>query len=107
MWLAEGVIGISIIVINLAYNPHAHTQVSAAQEKEEESKELARIMMSKKNQRIYRIAKQGQDRQKDKVEALVAKRRKIEQDAAAATSGKKAAAAAVSSSKSSTTKAKK
>ena len=41
-------------------------------------------MMSKKNQRIYRIAKQREDRKNDKVEALVAKRRKIEEEAAGA-----------------------
>lgn len=42
---------------------------------------MARIMMSKKNRQLYRVAKQGKDKQKDKVEALVAKRRKLEQEA--------------------------
>jgi len=45
---------------------------------EDEEKAFAEIMMPRKHQRAYQVARRGEAKQKDKVDALMAKRRKIE-----------------------------
>lgn len=67
---------------------HAPTHAHATQKKggakgeegeDDEAKELARIMMPRKHQRMYQTAKRGQDKRAGEVKALQAKRLKLEQ----------------------------
>jgi len=49
--------------------------------------------MPRKHQRAYQVARRGEAKQKDKVDTLMAKRRKIEEAAGTTTTTKRGAAA--------------
>ncbi|EWM29649.1 hypothetical protein Naga_100050g31 [Nannochloropsis gaditana] len=50
----------------------------------DEAQALAEIMMPRKHRRAYQVARRGEAKQKEKVEALVTKRRKLEEAAGVA-----------------------